>query len=117
MVGGDKSREFSFPSALNNFPIEEVLLKFHIKVRTGTSGHINSRILINETVFETYYFTTDNTPDLAMQTVYVDKGCTWSFGTTVPSNIKFSIAGTGGIDLSNNTHVVIDKIQVIVKFA
>ena len=36
---------------------------------------------------------------------------------TIPSNIKFSVAGTGGIDLSNNTHVVIDKIQVIVKFA
>lgn len=117
IVGGDSSKTFSFPSVLNSFPIEEVLLKFHIRVRTGTSGHINSRVLINETVFETYYFHPDNTPDLAFQTTYVDKDCTWSFGTTVPSNIKFSIAGTGGIDLSNNTHVVIDKIQVIVKFA
>lgn len=118
VVGGDKSLSFSMPSQIQHLPVESVKLYFRMQVRTMTTGRINTRLLINETDFKSYYIIPDNNPDFGYEKVMVDEEAEWDFGTTIPSTIKFSIAmNTGGIDLDNQTQVIFSNVRVVTKFA
>ena len=109
-----KTLSFEAPSAINNYTnnLVDVRVRFHLAVRSGLSGQINTRLYINGNNVEYFKFSKDDT-DFGYDKIIYENDYDFALDTAIPENIRFRLQGN---HLNNNSHFVISDIRLVLLF-
>ena len=108
------------PSAMNNYinNLADIRVRFHLAVKSAPDisaydSVVNVILSLNGNLVESFNFSKDNTADFEHDKILYENDYDITLGTAIPENIKFSTKG--GV-ITNNTLLIIDKIQLIFLF-
>lgn len=109
-----KTLLFEAPSAINNYTnnLVDVRVRFHLVVRSGLHGQVNTRLYINGNHVEYFNFTKDDT-DFGYDKIVYENDYDFALDTAIPEHIKFRLQGGSTY---NNSHFVISDIRLVLLF-